>query len=315
MRSDPIRQPSGDAAAVGRAEIPAAPVVMPDDIWFDTPNVVVNQGRYTIGWQRWPTKKGGPSFVTVRRTALDGLKVVERYPLTAEGWTQAWHALVRLDSAAAATALPALARRQADRAEADSGFAERMALDARSLSYLPQVIFIGGYLAGGELVAGQMYELRFLEDRLSVFPHGSLEAQAEFGYADVQAVEVAGPGRVRKWSPRHEAMLAAAFGVTGALMAYGSTLIKTFVQIQTTDSELFFLHTALTPDDLRIHLSPGIGAVRQTRASATSPADTDREPGSASPVDELSRLAGLLDSGLLTREEFDQLKARLLGGH
>jgi hypothetical protein len=28
----------------------------------------------------------------------------------------------------------------------------------------------------------------------------------------------------------------------------------------------------------------------------------------------LSRLAGLLDSGLLTREEFDQLKAKLIAG-
>lgn len=55
---------------------------------------------------------------------------------------------------------------------------------------------------------------------------------------------VAGPGRVRKWSPGQQAMLAAAFGYTGALVAYGSTRIKTFVRVQTTDSELFFLHTA-----------------------------------------------------------------------
>lgn len=315
MQADPTPQPSGDAGVAGRAEIPAVPVVRPGDIWLDTPNVVGFEGRYTIGWQRWPAKNGGPSFVTVRRTALGGLKVVERYPLTAEGWARAWLALVTLDSAAAETALPALARRLAERAEADSGFAERKVLDARSLAYLPQVIFVGGYLAGGGLVAGQMYELRFLEDRLSVFRHRGLEAEAEFGYADVQAVEVAGPGRVQKWSQGQQAMLAAAFGYTGALVAYGSTRIKTFVQIQTADSELFFLHTALPPEDLRVHLSRGIGAVRQARAAATSPADSERQPGPASPTDDLSKLAGLLDSGLLTREEFDQLKARLLTEH
>ena len=44
-----------------------------------------------------------------------------------------------------------------------------------------------------ELVAGQVYELRFLADRLSVFRRDSLTALAEFSYADAQAVEVAGP--------------------------------------------------------------------------------------------------------------------------
>ena len=138
-----------------------------------------------------------------------------------------------------------------------------------------------------------------------------MNAVAEFSYADVQAVEVAGPGRVRKWSPGQQAMLAAAFGFTGALVAYGNTRIKTFVRVQSSDSELFFLHTALLPDDLRIHLSRGIGAVREAQATTTME-DDERRPASASLVDELSRLAGLLDSGLLTREEFDQLKAKLI---
>lgn len=64
-----------------------------------------------------------------------------------------------------------------------------------------------------------MYELRFLADRLSVFRRGSLTALAEFSYAGVQAVEVAGPGRVQKWSAGQQAMLAVAFGLTGALDA------------------------------------------------------------------------------------------------
>jgi hypothetical protein len=160
-----------------------------------------------------------------------------------------------------------------------------------------------------------VYELRFLEDRLSVFEQGSLQALAEFSYPDVQAVEVAGPGLVRRWSPVQQAMLAEAFGFTGALIAYASTRIKTFVRIQTADSELFFLHTTLLPDDLRIHLSRALGAVREGKASAISSGDNEKPPGLGSLVDELSRLGGLLDSGLLTREEFDQLKAKLIAGH
>jgi hypothetical protein len=44
-------------------------------------------------------------------------------------------------------------------------------------------------------------------------------------------------------------------------VALWHTRIKTFVRVQSSDSELFFLHTALLPDDLRIHVSRGIGAV------------------------------------------------------
>jgi hypothetical protein len=311
MPADTVPQPADDAVPFGRAGVPAAPAVQPEEIWLGTPNVLLDEGRYTIGWQGWPEKKGGPSYVTVRRSALGALKIVARFPLTDAGWTQAWRALVKLDSATAEAVLPVLAHR----AESASGFEERKKLDARSLAFLPEVIFVGGYLAGDELVAGRVYELRFLADRLSVFPRDGLTALAEFSYADVQAVEVAGPGRVHNWTPGQQAMLAAVFGLTGALVAYSSTRIKTFVRIQTADSELFFLHTALLPDDLRIHLSRGIGAVRAAQVSASRSGDNGRQPGSPSLVDELSRLAGLLDGGLLTRDEFDQLKARLIAGH
>jgi putative oligomerization/nucleic acid binding protein len=309
MQLEPVPPPSSGRALIGSADVPAAPVVKPDELWLDIPNLLVDGGRYSIGWQRWPEKDGGgPSFVTVRRSTLGMLKIVERYPLTDQGWRKAWLAFTKLDSAMAEKARSALAHR----AEADSGFAERKELDARSLAFLPEVIFIGGYLADGRLVAGQKYDLRFLQDRLSVSRRSSLKAAAEFSYSDVQEVEVAGPGPVRKWSPEQRAMLAIAFGVTGVLVGYGSTRIKTFVRIQIADGELFFLHTTLLPEDLRIHLSRGIGAVRKAQAAANGSENKERQPGSVSLVDELSRLAGLLDSGLLTRDEFDQLKARLL---
>jgi hypothetical protein len=304
-------QPSSDAASISRANIPAAPYVRPEEIWFDAPKVLIDADRYTIGWQRWPENDGGPSYVTVRRNALGSLKIVDRYPMTDEGWARAWRAFSKLDPATARRVVPVLAHR----AEAASGFEERKKLDARSLAYLPDVIFIGGYVAGAELAAGHAYELRFLDDRLSVFRRGSLEPLAEVSYADVQAVDVAGPGRVRKWSPGQEAMLTAAFGLTGALVAYANTRIKTFVRIQTADSEQFFLHTTLLPDDLRILLSRGLGAIREAQAAATSSEVSNRPAGPASLVDELSRLAGLLDSGMLTRDEFELLKAKLITEH
>jgi hypothetical protein len=290
--------------------VPAGPVVTTDEIWLDSPNVLVDGDPYTIGWQRWPEKKGGPSFVTVRRVALGGRKVIERYPLTPEGWERAWHALVALDPVAAQHILPVLARR----AEAAHGEAERRELDARSLACLSEAVFAGGYLADGELSIGQTYELRFLEDRLSVFEPGRVRAAAEFRYPDISAAEITGPGRIQRWSAGQQAMIAGAFGLAGAVAAVSSTRVKTFVRIQTADSELFFLHTVLPPDELRIHLARGIGAVRQARELAAGPDDIDPRADAAPVVTELSRLAGLLEAGLLTRPEFDQLKAMLLAG-
>jgi hypothetical protein len=116
-----------------------------DELWLDTPKVLIDGGRYTIGWQRWPEKKGGPGYVTVRRSALGTFKIVDRYPLTDEGWAQAWLAFVKLEPAMAEQARAVLVQR----AEADSSFRERKKLDARSLAYLPEVIFIGGYVAEG----------------------------------------------------------------------------------------------------------------------------------------------------------------------
>jgi hypothetical protein len=217
MQIEPVPQPSHGPALTGSAGVPAAPVVKPDELWLDIPNLLVDGGRYSIGWQGWRQEDGGPAFVTVRRSALGMLKIVERYPLTDQGWRKAWLAFAKLDSAMAEKALSALAHR----VEAERDFAERKQLDARSLAFLPDVIFIGGYLAGGGLAAGQKYDVRFLEDRLSVSRQSSLTAVAEFSYADVQEVEVAGPGPVRKWSPEQQAMLAIAFGPTGLMVAYG----------------------------------------------------------------------------------------------
>jgi Starch/carbohydrate-binding module (family 53) len=52
---------------------------------------------YRLGWQRRLPRKGSDSFVLVRRT----VGVVERFPLSEEGWAQAWAALARVDAAAA----------------------------------------------------------------------------------------------------------------------------------------------------------------------------------------------------------------------
>jgi hypothetical protein len=68
-------------------------------LWRGSPNLIVRL-RYTLGWQ--DTKNDGPCFVLVRVGSMTD-KILDRFPLTEEGWAQAWAALVALDSVAART--------------------------------------------------------------------------------------------------------------------------------------------------------------------------------------------------------------------
>ena len=104
-----------------------------------------------------------------------------------------------------------------------------------------------------------------------------------------------------------------AFGLIGAALAYSDTKIQTIVRIQAACSELHFLCTTITPDLLRIQLSRPLGAVRDAQASKP-PIDAGQAGQVGAVTGELSRLASLLEAGLLTREEFDRLKAQLMAG-
>jgi hypothetical protein len=91
------------------------------------------------------------------------------------------------------------------------------------------------------------------------------------------------------------------------------TSITTIVRIQGTGCELFLLHTRMTPEQLRIAMSHPLGAIRSARTAKVAGEIQHQVPAvSRSPVEELAKLADMLEKGLLTREEFDLMKGRLL---
>jgi hypothetical protein len=134
-------------------------------------------------------------------------------------------------------------------------------------------------------------------------------------YTAIEDVEIGGPGLVKSGG----GFIGGGLGAAGALegMAVAAVLnalttktkITTVIRVRAAACELFLLWTQTPPEQLRIELSQPLGAIRAARAAAAvSPAST------ASVVTELAKAAELLQAGLLTREEFDQLKARLLNG-
>jgi hypothetical protein len=76
------------------------------------PTLFVDSGqlRHALGWQRWAGIHGGACFAVCKLSDLAGIKVVERFPLTQDGWAEAWASLLKRDAASAQAILNILAR-------------------------------------------------------------------------------------------------------------------------------------------------------------------------------------------------------------
>jgi hypothetical protein len=304
------------------ALIPAMPAIGELDE-SEVPRPLVDGLRRTLGWQWQPGQKGGPGFVMIGRSALGGYKILERWPLTEDGWQRAWAALSSADPGAAQELASVMAERAArarlaEQSRPAGSPAEAAAfreLNASSLGILGEVALLGGYGPPGALTVGQRYDVRFLDNGLVACWCGRAEVLLQVPYGEVEDVEIGGPGLVRTGGRFY----GGGFGAVGALegMAVAAVLnalttktsITTVVRIQAASCELFLMHNRLTPQQVRMALSRPLGLIRSARPVATAPA----VPAQGSPVEELTKLASMLESGLLTRDEFERLKVRLLG--
>lgn len=298
------------------------PVILPSEQVPGYPYPLVEGLNPTIGWYFRPPAKGGPVFAIMRRTGLGSLKVTGNFPLTDDGWASAWQSLAGQNPAAVPEVLARLQAREADAArlrarEADSR--ELSELEARALVNLHEVAYLGGHVPGSAIRPGERYDVRFLEDRLMVSACRQAEVLAEVPYGQVEDVEIGGPGLVKTGG----GFVGGGFGARGAIegMAVAAMLnalttrtsIKTIVRIQGTSCELFLLHTRMTPEQVRIRMSHPLGAIRSARAAEVAGGIHFQGLAvSRSPVEELAKLAGMLEKGLLTREELDLMKGELL---
>lgn len=315
-------RPGGrDAVAREQAGIPDMPVISPGERDLGGTQPLVDGFSPTIGRQLGA--KGGDSFVILRRTGLGSLKVTESFPLTEDGWALAWQSLVTQNPSAAPQVLAVLNARQAGAAQFRGpvlDVSELAELDSRAMITLRGLMYLGGYVPESSIRAGERCDVRFVEDRLLVFASRRAEVLADVPYGQVEDIEIGGPGLVRSGG----GFTGGGFGLGGAIegMAIAAVLnamttrttIKTVVRIQGTSCELFLLHTRLTPEQLRIELSRTLGAIRAVRAGESAPKpSTEARHTPQSPVEELTKLADMLEKGLLTREEFDSMKAKILG--
>jgi len=312
--------------------LPPMPAVPASELYRGSSRMIRYDVRHSVGWEHHRT--AGRGFVVARLPQLGGTKVLARFPLTPEGWAGAWQALAELDPAAA-TAIGSTLAAGAER--------RRLAEQRGKWVRLDSMRYDGGS-GSGTLFRGQAYDLRFLDDRLTIARPATNAAVTELAYGDVEALEVDGADRGRSGGEMIAVISAAALG--GALVGFfilgllglilGALLLgllagvamalaypaKAILRLRGPDTEIFFSKAGRDPGTLRIALSEPLLAIDRARAAVPplapagppepGPTADAAPPSEGTVADQLTKLAALLADGLLSREEFEQLKARVI---
>jgi hypothetical protein len=319
------------------APYPAMPVVPKVDL-YSSPHLLADSGiRHSLGWQ--DHRKAGPSFVVARLNRLGGIKVTDRFPLSEAGWADAWQSLADLDHGAAAV----VAQRLAKLAARKDGAAALAALNAKSVRILEYAKFSGGSGAIS-LTRGRNYDVRFLSDRIMVCQNRSASSAAEIAYPEVEAVEASSTSSGRSAGEFVVLILACGLvlallglfvlgliglilgalvgGLIGAGIGSASGISDTTIRIKGGGSEFYFLQSGQRAEAVRVELSEPLRVIENARAAgpAATSASTEavpQEPAGISPgsvPDQLTKLAALLQQDLITRAEFERLKADVIAG-
>jgi len=271
---------------------------------------------YSFGWH-------SDGFEIAQQTLIRK-QTVRKFPLTEEGWNDAWRFLTtELPQLAGAvlrqiSQLPA--RQSSPNAEsqawANAESQARAQLAALGvLAYLKSCAFLGGYGHADSLAPGVGYDLYFTNEGLTIAHQGWSIPLVRSSYAEAEAMEFTGPGRVTKGG----GFFGGGFGLKGAAegMIVASVLnslttkssIQTIVRWEAQSLELFFFTSEATPADLRIRMSPVLGRVKSSQGVEAAPPIPD-----ADPVSQLERLATLRQQGVIDDEEFAELKRKIISG-
>lgn len=171
---------------------------------------------------------------------------------------------------------------------------------------------LGGH---GDLapVPGESWKVVFRPEELMLRKKGREDICVS--YRDIVAIEIGGPGAQHSGG----GFIGGGFGLAGAasgmLIGAALNMLTTHTTVDTviclqTDSAEIFLHTKeSTPDDLRMRLSAVFGVLRGQEAAREPTAPAPRTPDA---IDQLTKLADLLEKGLISQEEFAKLKGSLL---
>jgi hypothetical protein len=178
-------------------------------------------------------------------------------------------------------------------------------------------------IASGTVIGGSGYpiparvgcKLDFRSDKIviaALVQGGQYQGVALAEYVDVTSLQVGGRGAITTGG----GFVGGGFGlkgiVTGVLLAGAlnrattRTTIETVIHFRTREGELILLNTQYTPEQLSVMLSPVVNRIEVAHQQTT-------QQTQASPLDQLRDLGELRASGTISEEEFQSLKATIIG--
>jgi hypothetical protein len=172
-------------------------------------------------------------------------------------------------------------------------------------------LFVGGF--GYELVKDSVVSLEAGLEGFLVRDFDKNSA-VQIPYVDVVNFEMEG-GLVQ----RGGGFAGGGFGIVGFAAGAAASMalnkitskseIQTMLRLVTRNGEVVLYTNQATPDQIEIAFSE---ARMRIRNAANTPAAVNNQSNSISVADELTKLSALRDSGVLTEEEFQRAKSRLL---
>ena len=176
--------------------------------------------------------------------------------------------------------------------------------------------------AGVSFAAGATCVLRFDANGLGMLQPAQKRVTF-WPYSEVHALELGGPGMVQ--TQTGGGFIGGGFGIAGAaegmlaaaalnaLTKRKKTSITTLIVLKTTTSEVVFLNQRVTPEKLQLDLTPAFLRLRMAHAAAAeAPALPPASGVPADPVVRLRELAALVKEGIITDQEFQDAKKRIL---
>jgi len=169
---------------------------------------------------------------------------------------------------------------------------------------------------GTRIATGSPCEIDFSASGITIRPSG--QPDETLPYEQVHAVQVTGS------TTRGSAgVFGGGFGIAGAAEGMlaasvinsltARTSMYTVARIAATSSEYVFASHSVDSNAVQMLLTPVYPRIRQAQAAAASTPPLPPQGGAVSVADELTKLAQLRDSGVLSDAEFASAKARLLG--
>ena len=238
------------------------------------PHLIAEDGqRHTLGWQN--TRKDGPCFIVASISFMRSIKVLERFPLTADGWAHAWAALVKLDGDAA----QAVAEKVQELHAAGDG--------------------------PGRATVFEWLGVQVLVDDGKVYTIGSQDPAAKTNMSRLLGPLVGANAMVtdgsQAWSPGRAMFLPIAF-------AGLATKTKADAAVVFPDGTV---HTTSLDDNFAVREAQRqVVQFNGLAGGAAAPAAT--EIGS-DPVVRLLKLRELREAGLLAEEEYEMKRAEIIG--